>query len=173
MTNSKERGVSLWQKAATLGARFHRNQIRKDGETPYFSHPVRVALTIREVFEIDDPAILAAALLHDVIEDTTADYDDVLDACGEEVADIVAAMTKDMRVREDRREPQYDEMLSKASWKARAVKLADVFDNFSDAHSEKARLKTADKARRAIALAERDPELTRAVEIVRALISGA
>ena len=65
--------------AAAFAARAHRHQTRKDGETPYFSHPVRVCLVVRHVFGFDDPRMLAAALLHDTIEDTTTDCDDLIE----------------------------------------------------------------------------------------------
>src|SRR4051812_37079040 len=94
----------LWQEAAAFAARAHRNQVRKDGQTPYFSHPVRVAMTIRMVFGCEDEATICAGLLHDTIEDTTTDYDDLLTRFGPEVADIVAAMTKNMALPEHERE---------------------------------------------------------------------
>ena len=41
-------------------------------------HPFRVAMTVRQLFKIDDKAILCGAVLHDTIEDTTTDFDDVV-----------------------------------------------------------------------------------------------
>jgi (p)ppGpp synthase/HD superfamily hydrolase len=52
-----------------------------------------VALTVRQVFGVDDEVALAAALLHDTIEDATTDYDDLIEAFGREVAEAVAALT--------------------------------------------------------------------------------
>src|SRR5688500_19144302 len=101
MNERRERG---WQRAASFAARFHQGQLRKDGTTPYIAHPFRVAMTVRDVFGVDDPIALAAALLHDVIEDTTADYDDLEREFGAEVARVVAALTKDMRLPEAARE---------------------------------------------------------------------
>jgi guanosine-3',5'-bis(diphosphate) 3'-pyrophosphohydrolase len=105
----------LWQQAASFAARQHQGQLRKDGRTPYFAHPVRVALTVRHVFGVDDETALAAALLHDLIEDTTTDYDDLLEMFGKDVADTVAALTKDSRLPEEQREAAYDRQLSVAS----------------------------------------------------------
>src|SRR5688500_2703577 len=96
----------MWQRAAAMAARLHQGQMRKDGKTPYIAHPMRVALTVRDIFGVDDPVALAAALLHDLIEDTTADYDDVAKEFGPEVANVVAALTKDMRKPEDQREAE-------------------------------------------------------------------
>ena len=161
----------LWQRAAALAARMHHGQFRKDGRTPYFAHPVRVALTIRTVFDVDDEVVLAAALLHDVIEDTPADYDDIEDACGSEVADLVAAMSKDMRVREDRREDAYFRQLAEASWKARLIKLADVYDNLIDSHDERRRRRALERAGQALQLAGDDPRLATARRIVENLVA--
>lgn len=162
----------LWQAAAAFAARAHRHQIRKDGETPYVAHPVRVALTVALVFEHTDEETLAAALLHDVIEDTGADYDDVLELCGRYVADLVAAMTKDMRLIEPQREEQYDAQLAAAPWQARLIKLADVYDNFADAIGHpKRETDFRKKADRALQLAQGEPRLEKAAAALRALLS--
>jgi (p)ppGpp synthase/HD superfamily hydrolase len=165
-------GDRLWQQAVSFAARQHEGQRRKDGVTPYFAHPVRVALVVRHVFDVDDQTALLAAFLHDLIEDTTTDYDDLIEHFGKEAADAVSALTKDARLPEAEREPAYDRQLSQASWQARLVKLADVYDNFCDARDEKERSKFTQKARRAIECAGDAPELQKAVEIVCKLISG-
>ena len=82
--------------AASFAARAHRGQIRKDGQTPYAAHVVRVCLIVRHLFGIDDPSALTAALLHDTIEDTTTDRDDLIEKFGATVADWVALLTKDI-----------------------------------------------------------------------------
>ena len=84
--------------AAAFAARAHKDQTPQGQETPYFSHPVRVCLVVRQVFGFDDPKMLAAALLHDTIEDTTTDYDDLVEAFGPDVANWVAALSKDLRL---------------------------------------------------------------------------
>jgi guanosine-3',5'-bis(diphosphate) 3'-pyrophosphohydrolase len=123
----------LWQKAASLAAKCHRYQLRKDEQTPYLSHPLRVALTLSNLFHVDDPVVLAAALLHDVIEDTTGDFDDIETICGTEVALLVAALTKDSRLREEDRELAYQKQMELADWRVRLIKLADIYDNLCDA----------------------------------------
>jgi len=131
-TNRPCPSMNLWQRAASFAARAHRGHLRRDGRTPYFAHPFRVAMLVRDVFGERDPVCLAAAMLHDTIEDTTTDYDDILAEFGVEVADIVTALTKDKRLREDIREKAYDEQLHRAGWRAKLIKLADVMDNWSD-----------------------------------------
>lgn len=165
----------MWQEAASMAARLHHGQLRKDGITPYAAHCWRVAMTIRHAFGCADEPTLTAALLHDVIEDTTADYDDIAESFSTEVADLVAAMTKNMALPESVRELQYDQQLAAADWRARLIKLADAYDNLSEARGAE-RTKAADKARRAIALASMDaaarPEAAAGVEALRTLLDG-
>src|SRR6478735_10608775 len=118
--------------AAAFAARKHEHQKRKDGKTPYFSHPVRVCLVLRQVFGFDDPRMLAAALLHDTIEDTNTDCDDIIEEFGPEVAKWVSALTKEKRLPHDEREDDYAERLAAADWPVKVLKLADLYDNMAD-----------------------------------------
>ena len=100
-----------------MAARVHHNQKRKDQKkTPYFSHPARVALTVAVKFGCTDEKILTAALLHDVLEDTRVDYDDLLERFDQEIADTVAALSKDTRLVEPKREDEYYKKMAGASW---------------------------------------------------------
>jgi guanosine-3',5'-bis(diphosphate) 3'-pyrophosphohydrolase len=136
--------------AAAFAARRHKHQIRKDGQTPYVSHVFRVCLVVRHVFGFDDPRMLAAALLHDTIEDTATDYDDVADEFGTTVADWVAALTKEMRLPDEERETKYVSVLAAAPWQVKACKLADIYDNLGDSAGldPKKRAKTVERSRR-------------------------
>jgi (p)ppGpp synthase/HD superfamily hydrolase len=118
--------------ACSFAARAHRSQLRKDGETPYVSHAFRVCLIVRDVFGIDDRDVLAAAVLHDTVEDTTTDFDDLEEAFGESVARWVAALSKDKRLPEIEREKAYAKQLAEATWQVKVCKLADIFDNLMD-----------------------------------------
>lgn len=153
-------GGALWRDAAAFAARKHSGQLRRDGRTPYFSHVVRVAMTVSETFGCHDEEVLAAALLHDLIEDTTTDYEDILDRFGERVADMVAALTKDMSIPEARREAAYDKRIARADWRVRLIKLADAYDNLvdsaNDPRGEKDLPRRVDACHRAIALASGD-----------------
>src|SRR3954464_1988237 len=102
--------------AAAFAARRHRHQIRKDGHTPYVSHVFRVCLVVRHVFGFDDPRMLAAALLHDTIEDTNTDCDDIIERFGPEVAEWVSALTKETRLPHDEREAAYARAISEGAW---------------------------------------------------------
>jgi guanosine-3',5'-bis(diphosphate) 3'-pyrophosphohydrolase len=123
--------------AVSFAARAHRGQLRKDGETPYVSHVFRVCLIVRHVFGIDDPQVLMAAALHDTVEDTTTDFDDVKEKFGDEVAGWVATLSKDKRLQEAEREELYIQRLTAAPWEVKVSKLADIFDNVLDsAHTQ-------------------------------------
>lgn len=132
MSNSPISSTDLPFEAAAFAARAHRHQLRKDGHTPYVSHVFRVCLTVRHVFGFDDPRMLAAALLHDTIEDTATDCDDIIEQFGPEVAEWVSALTKDMRLAHDEREAAYAKALSEAPWQVKVLKLADIYDNLGD-----------------------------------------
>ncbi len=69
----------------------HNGQNRKSGE-PYITHPLHVAIYLCELNF--DKETIAAALLHDLIEDTEISYEDLKKEFGEEVAEIVDGVTK-------------------------------------------------------------------------------
>ncbi|MBV9125490.1 MAG: bifunctional (p)ppGpp synthetase/guanosine-3',5'-bis(diphosphate) 3'-pyrophosphohydrolase [Planctomycetes bacterium] len=118
--------------AVSFAARAHQGQLRKDGKTPYLSHVFRVCLVLRDLFDIHDDKALTAALLHDTIEDTTTDFDDLEENFGGEIAGWVAALSKDKRRPEPEREDAYVEQLQNAPWQVQVCKLADIYDNLSD-----------------------------------------
>lgn len=118
--------------AVAFAARAHQGKLRKDGTTPYVSHVFRVCLVLRHVFGIDDQQALMAAALHDTVEDTDTDFDDLKEEFGDEVAGWVAALSKDKRLPEEQREPAYAEALARAPWQVKVCKLADIYDNVMD-----------------------------------------
>ena len=81
----------------------HRGQTRKSGE-PYVTHPVAVARICAE-FGLDDVTI-AAALLHDAVEDTGLSLEEVERDFGPDVSAIVDGVTKLDRIRFDSKEAQ-------------------------------------------------------------------
>src|SRR6516225_7915152 len=109
--------------AIAFAARAHKPQMRKDNQTPYASHPFRVCLVVRQLFGVDDPKVLMAAVLHDTVEDTNTDCDDLIEKFGPEVADWVAQLSKDKRLPEGKREAAYMDTLSKAQWQVKVCKL--------------------------------------------------
>src|SRR5580704_12405344 len=95
----------LWD-AIAFAARAHQGQLRKDGRTPYVSHVFRVSMVLRDLFGVTDHGVLTAAVLHDTLEDTTTDFDDLREF-GDEVAGWVALLSKDKRLPEEQRGEAY------------------------------------------------------------------
>jgi guanosine-3',5'-bis(diphosphate) 3'-pyrophosphohydrolase len=137
MADAAANNIRRLLEAIALAARSHQGQVRKDGRTPYVSHVFRVCMVLRHVFDTDDCQALLTAALHDTIEDTTTDFDDLEELFGAEVAGWVALLSKDKRLPEPEREKAYVEGLVTAPWQVKLCKLADVFDNLMDCvHSE-------------------------------------
>jgi len=119
-------------KAAAFAAEKHRNQRRKDEEaSPYINHPIQVAHILVQA-DVEDPEVLAAALLHDSIEDTNTSFEELEIVFGYEIANIVAECTDDKKLSKlERKQAQIDHA-AKISRKARLVKLADKIANVND-----------------------------------------
>lgn len=72
----------------------HEGQFRADGKTPYICHPILVAELIKKYKKSKNiDAIVAAALLHDTLEDTYTSYRELVDNFGEMVASMVIELT--------------------------------------------------------------------------------
>ena len=172
MTGIPEIPLSLLN-AVAFAARAHRAQLRKDGQTPYVSHVFRVCLVVRQLFGIDDAEVLTAAVLHDTIEDTTTDRDDLIEQFGAKVAGWVAMLSKDKRLPDDEREAEYCQALTESPWQVQVCKLADIYDNLNDVASLSAKgtKRTLARTQRYLdALkAQLKPEARRAFEFVAAL----
>jgi len=160
--------------AASFAARAHRHQLRKDGQTPYAAHPFRVCLVVRHVFGIDDPEVLTTALLHDTIEDTTTDFDDLEEKFGARIAGWVGALSKDMRRPDAEREAAYMSTLAAGDPAVKIVKLADIYDNLTDSRhlSPAARRRTAERSRKYLAAVDANlPDIARRpMQLVRDLL---
>ncbi len=90
--NLKNADESLIQRAFFMCYRAHEGEKRASGE-PFFYHPVEVAKILLTELPLDGVSV-AAALLHDVIEDSGYTYEDLVAELGVEVADIVEGLTK-------------------------------------------------------------------------------
>lgn len=129
-------------RAYIFAMRMHSAQKRESGE-PYFSHPLAVAELLTE-FRLDSATIIAA-LLHDTIEDTAASYADLKELFGEDVANLVAGVTK----------------LSKVQLKSEASKQAENFQKLVLAISSDIRIlliKLADRLHNMRTLGYKKPE---------------
>ena len=122
--------MDLVTKAKVFATVAHRCQRRKYTNTPYIVHPCRVAKTVADAGGSDE--MIAAAWLHDVVEDTTFTLDQVVESFGAEVGALVEMLT-DVSKPEDGNRAIRKELdrqhLAKASPEAQTIKLADLIDN--------------------------------------------
>ena len=102
--------LDVIQRAFEYADEKHKMQLRKSGE-PYIIHPLAVAEIVAEI-GLDTDAI-AAALLHDCLEDTDASFDEITRLFGRTVAELVEGVTKLTRVQYSTMEEQQMENLRK------------------------------------------------------------
>lgn len=117
-------------RALDYAARAHCNQRRKGpAQEPYVNHLIEVMDLIARATGGQDSDLLAAALLHDVIEDCGVSEGDLALAFGVRVAAIVAANSDDMSLPKPERKARRIAEMPKKSPEARMVKTADVISN--------------------------------------------
>lgn len=97
---------NIFEKAVAFAMKAHEGQTRKDGSV-YILHPLEDATVVGTM--TNDLELLAAAVLHDTVEDTPVTAQDILDNFGERIAELVAHETEDKR----------PEMKASDSWKIR------------------------------------------------------
>jgi GTP pyrophosphokinase len=115
--------------AYEVAARAHDGQKRRVSGEPYINHPFRVMMTVMDTFNIRDPDVLCAALLHDVLEDTGMSADDIREMFGDGVAGRVEVLSK-------RKEAfdlgTYFDGIRNTDVGNAAIKVADRIDNLRD-----------------------------------------
>ena len=85
---------NIFDKAVEFATKAHEGQMRKDG-TAYITHPLEDASIVGTM--TNDPEVLAAAVLHDTVEDTSVTPQDILDNFGKRIAELVAHETENKR----------------------------------------------------------------------------
>jgi len=129
----------LVRNALEQARRDHESQVRNgSGGMPYVKHPIAVAAMLEERGYRDE--VLAAALLHDVVEDSDTGLDELREKFGEEVAGMVGALTDDESIEEYRqRKAEHRERVAAAGAEALAIYSADKLTNtrtLRDAYAE-------------------------------------
>jgi guanosine-3',5'-bis(diphosphate) 3'-pyrophosphohydrolase len=122
--------IVLILKAAEFAAHKHRRQRRK-GRTkrPYIGHCIEVARLIAEVGKVEDGNVLAAAILHDTIEDTKTTRDELRQEFGPVIDDLVSEVTDDKDLDKGVRKRLQVEHAPNLSDGAKVIKLADKISN--------------------------------------------
>lgn len=141
--------MSKLDEAIRWAAELHAGQLRDgDAPLPYIVHPIEVLSNLRYVGQVTDPDMLVAAVLHDTLEETDAEPDEIESRFGARVRTLVIDLT--------RHEPSASEaegLSPKELWKlradmlldeiakmpgdAQAIKLADRFSNLREAKRTK------------------------------------
>lgn len=122
--------MTLEQRALEFARKAHEGQVRKYTGDPYIVHPIAVAALVKTVPHTEE--MVAAALLHDTVEDTAVTIEDVRAVFGAEVASLVEMLTDVSKLSDGNRKLRKAmdrEHLATASAAAQTVKLADLLDN--------------------------------------------
>lgn len=129
----EQRDMTLVLKALAFAAHKHRDQRRKDiVASPYINHPIQLADVLCNEGGITDSEVLAAAILHDTIEDTQTTAEELKEHFGQAICDIVLEVSDDKSLcKSDRKQQQIDHA-PHISHKAKLVKLADKICNLRD-----------------------------------------
>jgi len=135
-----EADIDLLRRAYIFSGREHRGQVRLSGE-PYLSHPLAVAMILADM-RLDVTSV-AVGLLHDVIEDTLANREEVESYFGTEIANIVAGVTKISKIpftsQEEMQAENFRKMMLAMVDDIRVilVKIADRLHNMRTLHFHK------------------------------------
>ena len=112
--------MDLFDKALCFAAEKHSGQIRKMANTPYILHPAEVAAIVGTM--TDDREALAAAVLHDTVEDTDTTIEEIREKFGRRVALLVMTETEDKR----------DDKPPAETWELRKEETLLILENTKD-----------------------------------------
>lgn len=112
--------MSLLDEAIIFAVKAHSGAVRKRGKTPYILHPLE-ALAIAGTMS-NDEEILAAAVLHDTVEDTETTMEEIRSLFGVRVSELVASETEEKR----------PELPAEATWRIRKEESLNKLKNAED-----------------------------------------
>lgn len=125
--------IGIILKALRFSAEKHSDQRRKDSKSsPYINHPIQVAETLWTIGGVRDVNLLAAAILHDTIEDTNATPDEIQSLFGGDVLALVLEVTDDKSLPKEVRKQLQIENAARKSPRAKLIRLADKLCNIHD-----------------------------------------
>ncbi|SVD33343.1 uncharacterized protein METZ01_LOCUS386197 [marine metagenome] len=123
----------LIEKALQFATEKHQDQTRQDkAKSPYIVHPISVRHILSDIGGVEDPEVLAAALLHDTLEDTKTTKRELIENFGERVCQLVREVSDDKTLpKQERKQLQIDHA-KKLSEGATLIKLGDKIANVTD-----------------------------------------
>lgn len=116
--------LPLFERASVFAAVAHRGVKRKGGRIPYLTHPVEAAAIVAEM--TDDEELIAAAVLHDVVEDTEVTLLDLQNYFGERIAHYVSGESEDKR----------KELPPESTWKLRKQETLSFLQGHADRNAK-------------------------------------
>lgn len=133
--------ISLMDRAIIFATRAHSGTYRKGTDIPYIVHPIEAAAIVATI--TDDPDMIAAAVLHDVVEDTDATVEEIRFFFNEHIAKLVEAESenkrKDLPPQETwmvRKMETLEFLRNKADREAKILALADKLSNMRAIHRD-------------------------------------
>lgn len=140
-----EKVLTLVDQAIIFAVRAHAGVTRKGSSIPYIVHPMEAAAIVAGMTE--EPEVIAAAVLHDVLEDTEATEEDLLARFGRRVKELVADESENKRrtlpaalTWKTRKQETLDFLETKAGREAKMLALADKLSNLRAIHRDQCRL---------------------------------
>ena len=122
--------VLLLARAWNFSTERHVNQRRKgQAQEPYVNHLAEVAEMVAIATEGQDANLVAAAVLHDTVEDTATPLTELASEFNTDIADLVAEVTDDKRLSKEERKRRQVEHAAAKSVRAKILKLADKTSN--------------------------------------------
>ncbi|MBO6039767.1 MAG: bifunctional (p)ppGpp synthetase/guanosine-3',5'-bis(diphosphate) 3'-pyrophosphohydrolase [Oscillospiraceae bacterium] len=112
--------MTLFDEAIEFAVRAHSGAVRRRESTPYILHPLEAATIVGTMTSDED--VLAAAVLHDTVEDTDVTIEQIAERFGERVAILVASETENKRPGQDK----------KATWHIRKTESLETLKTASD-----------------------------------------
>ncbi|WP_010529301.1 HD domain-containing protein [Lentibacillus jeotgali] len=122
------------KEAKRFAEKAHEGQIRKSPDDPYIIHPIRVAERLEKAGFSDE--LICAGYLHDVVEDTPYEIEDIEEIFGIEVAKLVSAHTEDKSKTWTERKQHTIDTVKFASKNVKYLILADKLDNLLSMEQE-------------------------------------
>ena len=124
-------------RAASMAENWHKGQVRKYTNQPYITHPIRVAFAVMKS-EIASQDTVAAAYLHDVVEDCGVSTETIAYRFNYKIASLVAELTNTAKVdipnasRKERKAYDLNRIKIYSSREAKVIKMFDRIDNLGE-----------------------------------------
>lgn len=115
------------EKAKIFAEKAHQGQFRKSGNVPYITHPIRVAHVLDNAGTSEE--LVCAGYLHDVVEDTLVEIEEIEQEFGEYIANLVRSHTEDKSKTWQERKQHTIDTLKTADKDVKLLIVADRLDN--------------------------------------------